>query len=100
MNKINLLCTSLFVILSGCATQEEACEDVTLASEQIQECQSLHRQIVQAKDRPIIRTELERRYQTDCIDGRYYKDDHQVAICGNKQKIEEAKKALKKEIDQ
>ena len=77
----------LVVVLAGCATQENACEDITLASEQIQECQSLQRQIANARGKPIIRTELERRYQTDCSDVRYYRDAQQIAICGNKEKM-------------
>lgn len=75
--------------LIGCASQENACEDVTLAAEQIQECQALQRQIANAKNQPLIRSELERRFQTDCIDVRYYRDEHTSAICGNKQQIEE-----------
>lgn len=78
-------------LLSACASQENACEDVTLASEQIQECQLLQKKITQAKGKPLIRTELERRYQQDCIDVRYYRDEHQQAICGNKTNIEEIK---------
>ena len=87
-------------VLSACATQENACEDVTLASEQIQECQLLQRKITQAKGKPLIRTELERRYQQDCIDVRYYRDDHQQGICGNKKNIEEIKKTGIKEQNQ
>ncbi|MEW6990218.1 hypothetical protein AADZ91_05950 [Colwelliaceae bacterium 6441] len=81
-------------ILSSCATQETACEDVTLASEQIQECQLLQRKITQAKGQPLIRTELERRYQQDCIDIRYYRDDHQSAICGNKKSMDKLNKSI------
>ncbi|MFT5755731.1 MAG: hypothetical protein ACI9LM_000443 [Alteromonadaceae bacterium] len=84
-----LLVPSIFAI-TGCATPEKACEDITLVSEQIQQCQSLQRQITNAKGRPIIRTELERQYQSDCIDIRYYRDDKQSAICGNKESIEQA----------
>ena len=86
--------------LSACATQESACEDVTLASEQIQECQSLQRQIVNAKGRPLIRTELERRYQKDCVEMRYYRDEHQQAICGNKDNIEQIKENVIEEQKQ
>lgn len=84
MKSVLVLILPTFFILAGCATNENACEDVTLASEQVQQCQALQRQITQAKTRPLIRTELERRYQTDCIDMRYYRDEHQAAICGNK----------------
>jgi len=83
------------IAITGCATQENACEDITLISEQIQECQSLQRQITNAKDRPIIRTELERQYQSNCIDIRYYRDDKQPAICGNKESIDQAIKDKK-----
>jgi hypothetical protein len=87
---------SIFALIS-CSTTESVCEDITIASEQIQECQSLQRQIASSKDRPLIRTELERRYQVDCIDIRYYRDDKQKAICGNKHKMSEMLRAVKTE---
>ena len=74
--------------LMGCSSHDDTCEDITLASEQIQQCQALQRQIVNVKGQPLIRTELERRYQQDCIDIRYYRDEKQLAICGNKHKME------------
>ena len=77
------------MVLSACSSQDNACEDITLASEQIQQCQALQRQIVNAKGKPLIRTELERRYQNDCIDVRYYRDEKQTAICGNKHRKDE-----------
>jgi len=94
-NLLSLVCASIF--LSACATSEDVCEDVTLAAEQVQQCQSLQRQIAQAKDKPIIRTELERRYEQDCINVRYYRDDRQSAICGNKEKIDQITEAIKKD---
>lgn len=96
------LLSSLFavLVLSACATQEQACEDITLVSEQIQQCQALQRQIANAKGKPIIRTELERRYQQDCIDVRYYRDDHQEAICGNKKAIKEAIQKAEENVKQ
>ena len=87
---------SLSLLLGACSSNN-ACEDITLASEQIQQCQALHRQIVNAKGQPIIRTELERRYQEDCIDIRYYRDEKQMAICGNKHKTEEIRQKMDKE---
>ena len=93
-----IACSAL-AVLTSCATQENACEDVTLAKEQIQECQALQKQIVKAKDRPLIRTELERRYQNDCVEMRYYRDEMQEAKCGNKQQLEQIKKNGIKEKD-
>lgn len=87
-------------VLAACSSSENTCEDITLASEQIQQCQALHRQIINAKGQPLIRTELERRYQNDCIDIRYYRDDQQLAKCGNKHKVEEIRKTAKQEAQQ
>lgn len=75
---------TLGFVLMGCSSNQNMCEDITLASEQVQQCQALHRQIINTKGKPLIRTELERRYQKDCIDFRYYRDEKQSAICGNK----------------
>ena len=92
-----MLAASVVALISGCATQENICEDITMASEQVQQCQSLQKKITQAKGRPILRTELERRYEQDCINIRYYRDDKQQAICGNKQQLKEADKVIQKE---
>ncbi len=80
------------LFFSGCSSHDSICEDVTLASEQIQQCQSLHKKIINAKNKPIIRTELERRYQQDCIDIRFYRDDKQAGVCGNKAQVADAEK--------
>mgnify|MGYP007089731104 CR=1 FL=1 len=100
MNKSLLFALPLSVLLASCSSSENTCEDVTLASEQIQECQILHRKIVNAKGDVLIRTELERRYQQDCIDIRYYRDERQAAICGNKHKMQEIKQELEQEVKQ
>jgi len=92
MKKTALLAVITVLVLSGCAFTESACEDITLASEQAQQCQVLQRKIANAKGKPIIRTELERRYQKDCIDIRYYRDDKQPAICSNKKAIDDKSK--------
>ncbi len=88
MKESLLLAFSVLFVLTSCSSVDDACEDVTLASEQIQQCQSLHKQIVMATS-VLVRTELDRRYQQDCIDIRYYRDEKQAAICGNKHKTQE-----------
>ncbi len=100
MNKSILLSLSLVIFLASCSSIDNACEDVTLASEQIQECQSLHKRIINAKGDVLIRTELERRYQQDCIDIRYYRDEKQAAICGNKHKIKDVRESVAAESKQ
>ncbi|MCP5078362.1 MAG: hypothetical protein GY951_09950 [Psychromonas sp.] len=95
-----LLVLPVITLLASCSSADNACEDVTLASEQIHECQALHKRIVNAKGDVIIRTELERRYQQDCIDIRFYRDERQAAICGNKHKIKEIRESAKTEAEQ
>ncbi len=90
----------LITILVGCSSTDNSCEDITLATEQIHECKSLQRQIANSKEQPLIRTELERRYQVDCIDMRYYRDDKQTAICGNKHKVDKVIDAVAQESKQ
>jgi len=99
MNKLLLLVVPVVSMLASCSSVDNACEDVTLASEQIQECQALHKQIINAKS-IIVRTELDRRYQQDCIDIRFYRDDRQAAICGNKHKVKEVRESAKAESQQ
>ena len=97
MNKLVLLVVPFTCLLASCSSVNNVCEDVTLASEQIQECQILHKRIINTKGDVLIRTELERRYQKNCIDIRYYRDEKQAAICGNKHKIKEISKSAKVE---
>jgi len=100
MNKSFFFAIPLSLLLASCSNSDNACEDITIASEQIQQCQALHRQIINAKGDILIRTELERRYQQDCIDIRYYRDDRQAAICGNKHKTKEIQAAVQVEAHQ
>lgn len=88
--KLNLFSTfslsTIFIVLSACSSKSEnTCEDVTLVEEQVQACQTLHRNIVKTKNSPLIRTELERRYQQDCIDIRFYRDEQKNASCDSKE---------------
>ena len=99
MFKLLVVLPALTVLVS-CSNMNDACEDVTLASEQIQACQALHKQIINAKGDILIRTELDRRYKQDCIDIRYYRDGIQPATCGNKDKIPAIRKAVAEESQQ
>jgi len=99
--KVSVVSSSIVLFLTvGCANQQPVCEDVVVAKEQLQQCQQLQKQITAAKDKPIIRTELERRYQNECVEMRYYREQHQPAVCGNKEKIEALTKEAIKEQKQ
>jgi len=99
MNKSLFLVLPVITLLASCSSVDNACEDITLATEQIQECQALHKQIINAKS-IIVRTELDRRYQQDCIDIRFYRDDRQAAICGNKDRTKEIRVSAEAEAQQ
>ncbi len=90
---ITLISTLLLTQVACSTFQDDPCDGVTFSSEQQAECSSLQRQIVNAKDRPIIRTELQRRYELNCLNIRYYRDDMSDIRCENK----EIKAVLKKD---
>ncbi|MGB1198781.1 MAG: hypothetical protein ACPG46_07025 [Thalassotalea sp.] len=75
-------CLILFsVVVSSCANQQDNCEKIRVVKEQLHQCSVLERQIAAASNKPIVRTELERRYQESCVNIRYYRDEHHSAIC-------------------
>ena len=80
---------AVLLIVSACANKKKPCEDIILAAEQTKQCQSLQRQITQAKGHPVIRTELEARYQKDCLDSRFYRDAHKAERCEKTDKTED-----------
>jgi hypothetical protein len=93
MNKFAVLVALIFS-LGGCAFNEQPCEDVVDISEQLEQCQQLQRKIMAAKDQTFIRSELERRYQEDCVELRFYRDEHKDGVCQNKQAVNELKKEV------
>ena len=99
MKALMFLSLSVTIALSACVLQEPPCEDVTVAAEELQQCKVLSRQIAQAKGNVVIRSELERRYQQDCVETRYYRDSKQEAVCGNKQQIKAAEEQRAAKID-
>ncbi|NMP15818.1 hypothetical protein [Thalassotalea sp. Y01] len=85
---ISLLST-LMLSQAGCAfISEDPCEDIVFTSEQREQCAQLQRQIVNAKNNPIKRTELERRYEQDCVNIRYYRDDKTDERCNNQTSVD------------
>jgi hypothetical protein len=83
------LIVSILCCCFACSSTDKACENIEQKNEQLEQCQQLQKQIETAKTKSaILRTELERRYQQDCVDLRYYRDQHQEAVCDNKAKIQ------------
>ena len=79
------------LFLSACSSSQDPCDNVADIAEQVKQCQALQRQIAQTKNQPVILGELERRYQTDCVEVRYYRDEHQTDYCkgSSKSRLEE-----------
>ena len=85
---MTFISTVLLAQVSCSFTQDEQCEEITFSSEEQAHCAQLQRRIVNAKGNPIKRTELERRYEQDCVNLRYYRDDQTNKRCKNKTSID------------
>ena len=84
--------TCLIATLTGCAAPNANCEEIAEINQQLAQCKILRKQISNAKSvSTVLKSELERRYQTDCVDSRYYRDKQQDAVCHNKESIKAIK---------
>ncbi|TKB47046.1 hypothetical protein [Thalassotalea mangrovi] len=93
-----LLSIAVTVCLSACSSSNAVnCDDIQVSMEQQNECISLKKQIDNARGQPILRTELERRYEQDCLNLRYYRDDQVVERCQNQEQLEEVRKEAEQE---
>lgn len=95
-----LISACVVLLISGCSFNDDACEDVNEIARQASQCQALQREInsLRGNGNVIARSELERRYEKDCIELRFYRDEKQPAICENKAAIEEEIKTEKEKI--
>lgn len=82
--KILAICT--IFLLNACSIVGDECEDVVAVAEQNQQCLTLQKRIHNNKQQPIALKELERRYEADCVDHRYYRDKQKSTICENNKK--------------
>ena len=92
-----LICISAcaVLLLSSCSFNEKACEDVNEIAIQALKCQVLQNDInsLRGGSNVLTRTELERRYEQNCLELRFSRDEMQPAICDNKAAIEKETKA-------
>lgn len=90
MKTITIVAISTVLLTQvGCSfMQPDPCDEIVFSSEQQAECSHLQRQIVNAKNEPIKRTELQRRYELDCVNLRYYRDDMTSERCANKASVD------------
>lgn len=96
-----LLSISVGLFLAACSSSNnENCDDIRISAEQQNECINLKKQIDNARGQPILRTELERRYEQDCLNLRYYRDDQVVERCQNQQEVDEVRKEAEQEATQ
>lgn len=66
--------------------KSEQCESLSEISKQQQQCSLLKKKITENTNKPLLKSELERRYQADCVDIRYYRDDKKIDTCEDKSK--------------
>ncbi|QOL26031.1 hypothetical protein LP316_01610 [Thalassotalea sp. LPB0316] len=85
MNRIIALCLTT-AFLAGCSTTPERCEDPQEVEKQVQQCNLLRKQMQEAKGQPMRLQELERRFQTDCVESRYYRDNYEDKVCKKAEK--------------
>lgn len=91
LHKLSMMLV-VFHLLIGCSSSRQSCEDINERTAQIAQCQLLEKQIAEAeKKSTLLKSTLEQRYQTDCLELRYHRDKMQPAICDNKKTMETIK---------
>lgn len=81
-----ILILSVLIYLSACSIKNEQCEKLSEISKQQKQCVLLKKRIIDNSNEPLLKSELERRYQIDCVDVRYYRDDQNIDTCEDKNK--------------
>lgn len=71
--------TSMILLLSGCANQENPCEEILEVKQQHQECERL-RKTMGKSGYPQQALTAKLRYEEACTNLRYYRDDYDT-IC-------------------
>ncbi|NVK58199.1 MAG: hypothetical protein HWE26_21605 [Alteromonadaceae bacterium] len=74
-----MLLTSSWLI--GCASQSKLCEDIMEVKAQAQQCKVLEQAMRNPKN-PQMALTARQRYETECENFRYYRDDYDT-ICKN-----------------
>ena len=80
------------VVISGCSTTTP-CEDILEVKKQELQCKRLQATINSSKN-PQEVTTARNRFQTECVDLRYYRDDYDTICKGEQQPIGQAQKSV------
>lgn len=69
--------------VSGCVVQTPPCENIVEVNRQIRECQKLKKDMLN-KEHPQYALTARKRYESDCVELRYYRDEYDT-ICKKNQ---------------
>lgn len=78
-----LMVSSGIVCLASCMVQRAPCEDIVEVNRQIRECQQLKKDM-QSKEHPQHALTARKRFEQECVNLRYYRDDFDT-ICKKNQ---------------
>lgn len=85
MKNRTLLITALLSI-AGCASKNPPCEEILEVQRQERMCAELKKQM-NNKSHPQVALTARERYQTACVDLRYYRDDYDTICKGDEKPV-------------
>lgn len=77
-------------VLSACANQQQPCEDILEVKRQLMQCQNW-REVMNNNNYPQQALTAKKRFEQECQNLRYYRDDYDTICKGNEVPISEAK---------
>lgn len=80
----------LYFGLSACASKDKPCEEILEVKHQIQQCEQW-RKVMNNNNYPQQAMTAKKRYEQECQDLRYYRDDYDTICKGNETPIGENK---------
>jgi type IV pilus biogenesis protein CpaD/CtpE len=86
----SVLLSVLCIGLSACASKDKPCEEILEVKHQIQQCEQW-RKIMINNNYPQQAMTAKKRYEQECQDLRYYRDDYDTICKGNETAIGENK---------
>tara|TARA_R110000868_G_scaffold14805_14_gene68585 strand:+ start:6453 stop:6737 length:285 start_codon:yes stop_codon:yes gene_type:complete len=86
----SVMLSMLSIGLSACASKDKPCEEILEVKHQIQQCEQW-RKIMINNNYPQQAMTAKKRYEQECQDLRYYRDDYDTICKGNETPIGENK---------
>ncbi|KXI30739.1 hypothetical protein [Paraglaciecola hydrolytica] len=91
MNSITkVLMSFLLAGLNACASKDNPCEEILEVKRQVQQCEQW-RKVMNNNNYPQQAMTAKKRYEQECQDLRYYRDDYDTICKGNETPIGKSK---------